>query len=301
MTGGVRYTDEEKALDNTGGVYRLGTAILADPTSFYDYVDHVNDQAWTPKGSIQVQMSRTTFLYASATRGFKSGGFNITAREPGKAFSPELAWSYEGGLKRTMADGRVRTNAAVFYNDYRNLQVQSFIGLGQIDISNAGSATITGLEVEVAAAAGHGVQLAGQVSWLDATYNRYLSTLPGGSTLDAAGNRLNNAPEWSGSASAVYDRAIGRAGTASVRADMSWQSRVFFTPANDAIETQGGYGLVHLRAGFEPRGRRWEMAIYVRNVGARDFITGTANVPPTAFTGRPGEPRHWGTQFTLRR
>ena len=57
-------------------MYRLGTAILADPTSFYDYVDDATFEAWTPKGSIQVQVSRDTFVYVSATRGFKSGGFN---------------------------------------------------------------------------------------------------------------------------------------------------------------------------------------------------------------------------------
>jgi iron complex outermembrane receptor protein len=85
-----------------------------------------------------------------------------------------------------------------------------------------------------------------------------------------------------------------------VRSDVSWQSRVFFTPVNDAIERQRAYGLVHLRAGFEPRSRRCEIAVYVRNVGNRGYITGTANVPLTAFTGRPGEPRYWGTQFTIR-
>ena len=65
--------------------------------------------------------------------------------------------------------------------------------------------------------------------------------------------------------SAVYELATGRAGTASVRGDVSWQSRVFFTPVNDTIETQRAYGLVHLRAGFEPPSRRWEIAVYVRN------------------------------------
>jgi outer membrane receptor for ferric coprogen and ferric-rhodotorulic acid len=85
-----------------------------------------------------------------------------------------------------------------------------------------------------------------------------------------------------------------------VRSDLMWQSRVFFTPANDAIETQPAYGLVHLRAGFEPRSRRWEVAVYMRNVGMREYITGTANVPLTAFTARPGDPRQWGTQFTIR-
>ena len=86
-----------------------------------------------------------------------------------------------------------------------------------------------------------------------------------------------------------------------MRGDVSWQSRVFFTPVNDTIETQRAYGLVHLRAGFEPPSRRWEMAVYVRNLGNQDYITGTANVPIPAFTGRPGDPRQWGTQFTLRR
>ena len=108
--------------------------------------------------------------------------------------------------------------------------------------------------------------------------------VPGGATRLAAGNRLNNAPEWSGSGSAVYEFATGRAGTASVRGDVSWQSQVFFTPVNDAIETQRAYGLVHLRAGFEPPSRRWEIAVYVRNAGNQEYITGTANVPLPAFT-----------------
>ena len=58
-----------------------------------------------------------------------------------------------------MAGGRVRVNTAVFYNDYQDLQVQSFLRPGVIDISNAGSATIKGIEVEAAAAAGRGIHL----------------------------------------------------------------------------------------------------------------------------------------------
>jgi iron complex outermembrane receptor protein len=302
LTGGLRYTDERKDLDNTGGVYRLGTTILADPSSFYFYVDTASYQAWTPKASLQVQAARDTFVYVSATRGFKSGGFNPTAPGPGAAFDPEFAWSYEGGLKRTLAGGRVRVNAAAFFNDYQDLQVQSFARPGVVDVSNAGSATIRGLEIEATAKVVRGLQFAGHISWLDATYDQYSAFVPGSPTrLDAAGRRLNNAPAWSGGGSAVYEFATGGAGTASVRGDVSWQSRVFFTPVNDDIETQAAYGLVHLRAGFEPRSHRWEMAVYVRNLGNQGYIIGTANIPLPAFTGRPGEPRYWGAQFTLRR
>ena len=303
LTGGVRYSDEQKETHNIGGVYRLGTAILANPASFYDFVDRATYDAWTPKGSLQVQASRDTFVYLSATRGFKSGGLNITARQPGGAFRPEFAWSYEGGVKRTMAEGRVRVNAAAFYNDYQDLQVQTFIQTGVVWSRNAASATIKGFEVETAAAGWRGLQLAGTVSWLDATYDHYEAVGPGDVRGDAAGHHLNNAPAWSGSGSAVYELATGRAGTASLRGDVSWQSGVFFSPFNTAIEAQRAYALVHLRAGFEPRSRRWEVAVYVRNVGNREYLTGATapNVGFPAFTGRPGEPRHWGVQFTLRR
>ena len=53
-----------------------------------------------------------------------------------------------------MADGRVFVNTAVFYNDYKDLQVQTFLRPGVVQISNAASATITGLEFEATAAVG---------------------------------------------------------------------------------------------------------------------------------------------------
>lgn len=301
VTAGVRYTDERKDLVTTGGVYRFGTEILANPATFYDFAESARFSAWTPRASIQMRASPNTFAYVSATRGFKSGGFNPAAREKGKAgFGPEFAWSYEGGLKHAMAGGRIHANTSLFYTDYQDLQVQSFLAPGVPEISNAGAATIRGIEVEVAATPGHGLRVVGHVSRLEATYDRYAARRPGGATGDAAGNTLNNAPEWSGSASAVYEFAVRQFGTATARGDVSWQSRVFFTPFNEFPETQSPYGLVHLRAGFEPPSRRWEIAVYVRNAGSTGYVTGTANVAIPAFSARPGEPRHWGTQFTLR-
>jgi iron complex outermembrane receptor protein len=300
VTGGLRYTDERKDFANTGGVYRIGTPILAVPGSFFDYTDRVTYDAWTPRFGVDLQAARDTFLYVSAARGFKSGGFNPSTPVPGRAFLPEFAWTYEGGVKTTVGGGRVRTNAAVFYTDYQDLQVQQFIGFGILDISNAASATIKGVEIEAAARVAAGLQLSGTFSWLDAVYDQYIAVGNAGVTQDAAGNRLNNAPEWSGSTSALYEFAARSAGTVSVRGDLTWQSRVFYTAFNDAFETQAAYALTHVRAGFEPASRRWELAVYVRNLANAEYITATANFPVNSIGGRPGEPRHWGTQFTLR-
>jgi len=294
MTGGLRYSDETKDIDNTGGTYLIGTPV--DPG--YAYEGNAEFSAWTPKVSLQAKVSQDGLLYVSATRGFKSGGFNASA-PVADVFRPELAWSYEGGLKRTLAGGRVRLNAALFYTDYQDLQVQTVIDAGFLDITNAASARIAGLEVEAGGPV-HGVQLAGHLSWVDAKYHSATAVGPGNVTADAAGHHLNNAPEWSGSGSASREFSTGGAGFASVRGDVAWQSRVFFTAFNDNIETQGTYALAQLRAGFEPRRRRWEMAFYVRNLANTPFITATANIQGNpAISARPGVSRQWGTQLTL--
>ena len=302
LTGGMRYSDDRKHAHNTGGVYFRGTSTLVNPASFYDFHDTASFDAWTPKVSVQVQAAPDTFIYLSATRGFKSGGFNPTANRTGLAYAPEFVWSYEGGFKRTMAGGRVRVNTAAFYSDYQDLQVQTLIQTGIFFVST-GAATIKGLEVETVAAAGRGLQVMGQFSWLDATFDRFLAVRPGSTTeVDVPGNRLTYVPEWAGSGSAVYQFAIGKVGTTSLRGDLSWQGRVFYTAFNDLVESQGIYGLVHLRAAFEPSGKRWELAFYARNLGDQPYVTGmNSGAAFPGYNGRPGEPRHWGTQFTIRR
>ncbi len=302
LTGGIRYSDEHKDAHNAGGVYLRGTQTLAIATSDYDYLDSVSFDAWTPKVSVQTQLSRDTFAYLSATRGFKSGGFTPTADRPGLAYAPEYVWSYEGGVKQTMAGGRVRVNAAAFYSDYDDLQVQTLVLPGIFFVST-GAATIKGVEVEAVAAASRRLQLTGQFAWLDARFDRFLAVRPGIPVeIDVPGNRLTYVPTWAGSGSAVYQIPIGHAGTTSLRGDVSWQDRVFSTAFNDEVESQGAYGLVHVRAAFEPPSRRWELAFYARNVGNQPYVTGiNTGAAFPAYNGRPGEPRHWGTQVTIRR
>lgn len=298
ITGGLRFAHEHKDLDNRGGVYAIGSDALANPASFFSYSDAASWKAWTPKAGFEWRATPETFLYASATRGFKSGGFNTSARSAGNRFNPEFAWSYEAGVKRTMRDSRVRTAVAAFVNDYQDLQIFSFLAPGVFEISNAGAATIRGVEFEGSAAVSRRLQVTASVSWLDATYDRYVARIASGMLLDAARHHLNNAPAWSGSSSAVWDVPV-RGGSLVFRADASWQSRVFFTPANDAVETQGAYGLLHARIAYHFRHRHVSVAAYVRNLTRQPFITGTLNTAPAAITGHPGEPRRWGSELTL--
>jgi iron complex outermembrane recepter protein len=296
VIGGLRYSHE-----------REETHAIAGGVRAYDVIANAADAAWSPKGSIELEMSRDTFLFLSATRGFKGGGVNLAAQEPGIAFFPELAWSYEAGVKRMLPGGRGRVNTALFYVDYRDLQIQSFVAPGFVDVSNA-PATSKGMEVEGTLSAGGGFQFQAMLSWLDAVYGHYTAvernprTMEVVSVADATGNRLRDAPEWSGRGSAIFEFQPAGIGTITLRGDVSWQSRVFFSPFNDALQSQPTHALLHARATFVPRNRRWDASVYARNLGRQEYVTATWTASGGgAISGRPGEPRHWGTQFTIRR
>ena len=301
VTFGLRYTKERKQIDNSGALVTLGEPAAVLMGSAYAYADTLAHDAWTPKIGYQWRPGGHVLAYVSATRGFKSGGFNLTSMEVGRGYAPEWAWSYEGGLKTDIAGGRARVNLSVFHTDYTNLQVQTGIRPGVIDISNAAAATIRGVEVEGATAAvAGGVRVGGHLAWLSATYDEYTATA-GGITADVAGHWLNNAPEWSGRAWLEWSLSTFHATSVSLRADSTWRSSAFFSPFNDPIQGQGPYGLVTISAELRPQGQRWSVGAFARNVTNQEYITGTFSTAAPAFGGRPGDPRQIGIQLAVQR
>lgn len=299
-TVGFRYARENKRIANSGQLNGLDPPTTLVVGSRYAYTDSISHSSWTPKLGMNVRLNEETLGYVSATRGFKSGGFNLTSTEAGRGYAPEHAWSYEGGLKTTLANGRATLNIAAFYVDYEDLQVQTATQPGVIDISNAAAATIRGVEVESRARLPRGLEAGGHMAWLDAIYDRYIAVGVGGVTGDVTGHRLNNAPEWSGRVWLEWNGRIPRAGVASMRADGRWQSTVFFTPFNDTIQRQRPYGLLDVSVEVGPEHRHWSLGVYARNLTNEDYITGSFSSPPPAIGGRPGEPREAGVQLTLR-
>jgi iron complex outermembrane receptor protein len=297
-TAGVRYTHEQKGVRNEGQVLTLDQPVTLIPGSTYSYSDALSHHAWTPRLALEFRANERMLTYVSATRGFKSGGFNASSREAGHGFAPEWAWTYEAGLKTDL--GRTRVNLAAFHTDYTNLQVQIAIRPGVLDISNAAAATIKGVEAEVVSDIVRWVRAGGYVNWLDARYQRYTAVGVGGVTGDAAGHRLNNAPEWSTRLWLEWKAEAGVAGTLSLRPEVLWQSTAFFTPFNDTVQRQTAYATANMSAELQ-MSRRYSLAAYVRNLANQDYITGTFSSPPPAIGGRPGVPRQFGVEFTVRR
>jgi iron complex outermembrane receptor protein len=301
VTAGLRYSYERKTIDNAGELYTLDLPVTLLQGSAYAYTDAMSHTAWTPKFGLDVRVRPKTLAYVSATRGFKSGGFNVSSPEPGRGYHPEWAWSYEGGVKTQLRDGRANLNASVFYTDYTDLQVQTTIRPGVLDISNAAAATIRGVELEGVTRLTPALLAGGHLAWLDSSYDRYVAVGVGGVTGDVAGNRLANAPEWSGRLWLEWNAGIGGTGLLSVRGESRWQTTVYFTPFNDAIQRQRAYGVVDVSAELGPRRRNWSIAAFARNLTNEGFITGSFSSPPPAIGGRPGDPRQFGLMFAIRR
>jgi iron complex outermembrane receptor protein len=298
-TMGLRHSHERKSTDSRGETATLDAPGALVPGSAYAFTDSISHSAWTPKLGVELRARENMFTYVSATRGFKSGGFNLTSRAAGRGYAPEFAWSYEGGLKTTLGGGAATVNVAAFHTDYSDLQVQRAILPGIIDIANAAAATIRGIEAEGSIRLGRGTRAGGHLAWLDARYDQYVAVGGSTGTTDVAGNRLNNAPAASGRAWVEWSGAIPRAGTVSLRADSRWQSTVYFTPFNDPVQRQRPYGVVDVSAELKPRHGNWSVGVWARNLTSARYIIGTFSSPPPAIGGRPGEPLRAGVEFTI--
>ncbi|ABQ69682.1 TonB-dependent receptor [Rhizorhabdus wittichii RW1] len=313
---GLRYTRERKAyaisdyftastdLDPAvaeKGFVLAGIPGLPDPFTV-DARRH--DDAFTPKFGITFKPTEQVLLYASATRGFKSGGFDYgssNAADAAAGYGPEKLWSYELGLKSDWLDRRLRVNLTGFYYDYTDLQVQSYVQIGAsfgARTQNAATARVKGLEAEIVARPVRALELSANVAWLDAEYRRYPNAFVSSfGAFDASGKRLNNAPRWSATFGAAYSFDLAGSGKLTLGADAHVQSSIYFTAANDGVgavsgyaEQQKGYGIVNARIGWTSPDDRWKAQLIASNLFDKDYIVGTANYT-AAIAARQGRPR----------
>jgi len=319
VTAGVRYTTDRKSLNQAITRVSLNPAILGTVISVTPVAYQRTFHAVTPKFGIQYQITPTLLAYASATRGFKSGGGNFgPVAGVALGFDPEYIWSYEGGIKSEWLDRRLRVNLTAFQYNYKNFQVQTRLSTGVSTISNAASATLKGLEFETVAKPVPGLQLTANLALLNARYDSFPSAsvppilaaflvgnpnftpappVPGGTaSFNATGNRLNLAPKSSFSGSAQYDLSMG-SGKAFVRGEYYWQDRVYYDPSNAPIMSQKPYELVNLAVGYNSADSRWGVQLVAKNVTkTRYVITIAANGLTPA--GLAGAPRTIALQFT---
>lgn len=300
VTAGLRWTRDEKEIElahrrRASGVYIVGAA--DSPQQF-----SVSSSELTPKLGLEWQPSSDVMLYVSYARGFKSGGFNgrpLVNSEEVRPYDPEIVDSYELGAKTRWLEGRMIANAALFYNEYRDMQL-SINATPQNFVRNAGAARITGLELEVAARLTHGLDLNLAAGYLNGSYTKLdpqLATLQPPLTLD---KELVKAPRWTVSAGLQYQWRIA-AGSFTVRGDYIYRDRIYHDVFNDARLTQPAFDIANAYASFMTPDERWELALFATNLTSERYrLSGNSSVGMGLAESTFSAPREIGAALRMR-
>jgi len=306
LTAGLRYTHDEKKGNDFLDFLFFGGCAITTPGAIGHCAAKNFDESWntlTGRAGIQLEQSEDVMWYATASRGYRSGGV-LVGNFPG-AYDPEYIWNYEAGVKTLMWDKRLQLNASAFWNAYTDMQV--FIqDIGGSRIENAAESTIKGIEIDALAKPTDDLTFNFGFSWLDATYDAYttIDSRAGASGLpqDLSGNRLNRTPEFTVVAGAQYDIPTSK-GLISLRADVRWQDEVFFRAQNLAVDRQEAYSKTDLRAIWYIPGDQYKLEVFVLNLEDEDVVNNivipaqTIGGPTSQITLDP--PRTFGIKFSV--
>ena len=117
----------------------------------------------------------TGMLYATVTKGYKTGGFNTSFdREEDRTFRPETSWNYELGAKHPFLDNRLNAEFCFFWIDWKNQQIYQMLATqnGQF-LRNAGRSESKGVEVSLQGNPVNGLMVQVNYGFTHATFKDY--------------------------------------------------------------------------------------------------------------------------------
>ena len=292
LTVGLRYTEERKSLDDT----QRDTSWVGFPSLNIVGLSR-KDSDISGNASLSYKVTPDALLYATVGRGFKSGGFNPDYISTAVTFAPEQVTSYEIGAKADLFDRLLRVNAAAFYIDYADQQVNTYIDRAFF-IQNAGKSKVKGVEAEVTLRPVEGLTLNGTVGYVDPTFSQFANCR--GPNTSCAGNRLPYVSNWTGFASAEYSIPL-TSGTLSPRVEWAYTGDMFFDPQNNAHNHIGGYGLVNGNLTYQ-RDDGIRISLWAKNLLNKSYDAGRWDLltPFGIYYRMPGETRTYGAEFTYR-
>lgn len=241
----------------------------------------------TPKFGISYQATPDTLLYASAAKGFRTGGGNPEigqgcnlplAANGFSTYNSDTLWSYEVGAKSKLIDRRLQVAASAYYVDWQNIQQAIFLSCGFQFVVNGGSAVSKGFDAEISLQATDNLQLSTAIGYNHTQFQEDVvnPTNPNVNLL-SKGDRIAGAP-WQISSSANYTFPVAQH-DGYLRADWQYISSypddlIYLNPKNAAsynpeLGVIEGYHVVNLRLG-----------VTVDNVDVSIFAKNLLNASP---------------------
>lgn len=291
--GGLRLGTEMKAGDAASKSQGSFVPLIADQQDGEVHVKR-RERDLSPKLGIKWEPGKRLGLYATWSRGFKSGGFNALPLNPFKnlEFGPERATGYELGAKaRTeFLGGPARVSVSLFSTDFENLQVSAFQNNSFV-ILNAAAARSRGFETDLYwLPPVPGVSLHSSIGLADAKYRSYANApapsdagqaqAPPGCTdqtqgrrpgcdiptQDLSGHPLSYAPRWTASVVPAYTVPLPRDLGATVAVDLLYRGERFLNVDDDPRKLQPATRQVNTRITFADGSEKWAITVAAHNL-----------------------------------
>jgi iron complex outermembrane receptor protein len=257
--------------------------------------------------ALSYDVGDSTMVYGQVSTGYKAGGNNARPFFPSQlnAFKPETLDSLEFGIKSTLG-GNVRMNAAIFSNDYQEIQLPTNVCAwappGQqtpcASQNNVGDADVWGYEFEAEWHPTDSFMLDASYSFLDFEYTRIN---PGATSVDIT----DVAPytpdtKLSFGLQNQFTLSNGR-GTLTPRIDASFVDQVFANADNEPTNFIDDYPLVNARLTWESADDTWAVAVEATNLTDEYYYVTIFDLlgPAGYIHGQPGRPREYAV--TLKR
>jgi iron complex outermembrane receptor protein len=325
FSAGVRYSQDDRSFSQ-----RMNPPTLS--------VDRRDDASWNHvdwQGTGSYQWTDAVMTYVRVATGYKAGGFNPRSAEQAptvdnpdrneslEPFDEETVLTYELGAKTELFDDRVILNAAVFYSDYDDLQVDQFTagsGGAASETVNAGKANIFGVELEAFAQLTDHISSYVNYGWLDMEYDEFLIRDPGTNNIvdDADDARFGYRPDQTLAAGLIFESdPLGSWGAVlGSRVDVNYVDDIWWgitdfapesgapiNPFNDRLK-EGGYTLFHANISLAeiPIGNeaRLKFTLWGRNLLDEEYRRSGIDFGGLGFGGVVyGEPRTYGATMTF--
>lgn len=314
LIGGVRHTDETKRFDGTavtlpGALVQQGRDFLLGDAGGEDELEF-DERTW--RAGAMYDFTDNIMGYFTASRGFKSGGFDIRITQDTNElpkFLPEFVTMYEFGVKSEFPQYGLRINGALFYSDYSNIQV-SANPPGQINTvtANAADGEVIGVEVEATWVPNPQLLVEASLGFQEAYYTEINEA--SNVEVSKSDDFIRTPPfSWNFSASYRFNLAgvggLGIGGTLTPRVDWIWRDETAFEPVNTggtlgALVTEDGYHNLDLSVAYRDAAEKWLIQGGVHNVtDARYLVAGDSNDTIGYALGVFARERNWF--FTIQR
>lgn len=310
-----------------------------------NYARSLENDAVSGTVSLSYHLNEDTMVYGGYSRGYKSGGFNIdrsgmtifpwTVADPstlspyaqtviaalglpttfGAAnleFDPETVDAYELGVKTDVLGGMGTLNAAAFYQQLHDYQLNAFNGFNYIT-RNVPEVVSQGVEIELFVRPTDELSFTMGALYLDVFYDSTVAFGSNPTDVVHSGDPLTQSPEWTLTGSVNYERPVFNGLTMGAYLNGRYVTDYRLqTLSRNPLTDQEAFAIFDARLGFSSEDDRWGVDVFVRNLTDEYYSIGAFAVPEQSlylgatdsvegvFAAYPNEPRTVGVSLRTR-